>query len=101
MTIAITPSSFGKTSRGQNVTSYRITNSRGSYITLLDYGAILKEIVVPDRAGRLTDVALGYDSISGYEKNPPHMGGTIGRNCNRISSGEFSLGGKKYNLSLW
>lgn len=100
MTIAIKQSSFGKTSHGQSVTSYRITNSRGSYITLLDYGAILKDIVVPDRAGRLTDVALGYDSIGGYEKNPPHMGGTIGRNCNRISSGEFSLGGKKYNLSL-
>jgi aldose 1-epimerase len=92
--MTIEQSFFGKTSRGQNVTSYRITNSRGSYITLLDYGAVLKDIVVPDREGCLTDVALGYNYISGYEDNPPHMGATIGRNCNRISSGEFSLCGK-------
>jgi aldose 1-epimerase len=34
---------------------------------LLDYGATLQQLLIPDAAGELADVVLGYDSIAGYE----------------------------------
>ncbi len=96
----IESSSFGTTSDGSQVTEYRITNSKGAYITVIDYGAILKDVCVPDREGRLIDVALGYDNIEAYEVNPPHFGATIGRNGNRIEGGAFNLDGVDYQLAL-
>jgi len=96
----IESSSFGTTKDGSPVTAYRITNSKGAYITLIDYGAVLKDVCVPDKNGKLIDVALGYDNVAAYEVNPPHFGATIGRNGNRIEGGSFSLDGTDYQLAL-
>lgn len=95
----IETSLFGKTKKGEDVTAYRIENSKGSSITVLDYGAILKNVVVPDKDGHLTDVVLGYDHVADYEENPPHFGATIGRNGNRIAGASFSIDGKTYQLT--
>lgn len=96
----ITERPFGTTKRGEAVTAYTVSNSEGASITVLDYGAVLQSIVVPDRNGCLTDVALGYDNVAGYEDNPPHFGATIGRNGNRIEGGSFTLDGVDYQLPL-
>ena len=96
----IESSSFGVTKDGSPVTLWKISNSKGAYITVMDFGAILKDIVVPDSEGKLTDVALGYDDIASYELNPPYFGATIGRCGNRIEDGKFNLGGLDYQLPL-
>ncbi len=96
----IESSIFGTTGNGETVTAYKITNKKGAYITVLDYGAVLKDVVVPDQNGNLTDVALGYDNVAAYEENPPHFGATIGRNGNRIEGASFSLNGQDYQLEL-
>ncbi len=96
----IESSIFGKTKDGAEVTAYKITNRKGAYITVLDYGAILKDVVVPNKDGVLTDVALGYDNIASYEENPPFFGATIGRNGNRIEGATFNLNGHDYQLVL-
>lgn len=91
---------FGKTHDGKSVTAYTITNSKGAYIRVIDYGAVLQSVVVPDTEGKMTDVVLGYDNAEAYEKNSPHFGATIGRNGNRIEGGSFSLEGVDYQLAL-
>jgi aldose 1-epimerase len=96
----VTGSVFGTTAQGEEVTQYRIENSKGAYITVLDYGAVLKDIVVLDKAGSLTDVALGFDTVAEYEKNPTSFGATIGRNANRIEGATFNLDGMDYALEL-
>lgn len=96
----IESSSFGTTKDGSLVTAWKISNDRGSYIRVIDFGAILVDVVVPDKDGNLRDVALGYDNIEAYEENPPYFGATIGRCGNRIESGEFNLGGVDYQLAL-
>lgn len=96
----IETSLFGETKNKETVTAYTVTNSRGASITVLDYGAVLKNVIVPDRNGALTDVVLGYDKVEDYEVNPPHFGATIGRNGNRIEGGEFSINGQEYQLPL-
>lgn len=97
--MAITRESFGAAERGEEITRYRITNGQGAYIEILNYGAILNKVVVPDKNGKMTDVVLGFDQLQPYFKNPSYFGGTIGRNSNRIADAEFCIDGTSYRLA--
>ena len=50
---------FGSLSDGTKVTAARLENTAGASLTVLDYGATIQSICVPDREGKLTDVVLG------------------------------------------
>lgn len=91
---------FGKARDGKPVTSYSLYQDNGTFCTLLDHGATLQRLLMPDRDGRFQDVVLGYDSMDGYlsEANPYH-GAVIGRCANRIHEARFSLGDKTYELA--
>ena len=54
----VTEKLFDSLPSGEKVTAYRLENSRGAYAEVLDYGAILRVLCVPDRNGDLTDVVL-------------------------------------------
>lgn len=91
--------SFGKTEAGRAVTRYTMENGAGMRVSVLDYGSTVQSIVVPDRAGVPTEVALGYDDIAGYEAGSCYLGALPGRYANRIAGGRFTLGGRTYELS--
>ena len=91
--------SFGKLSDGRRAGLYIIRNSMGMSAALTDYGAALVSLTVPDRNGRLRDVVLGHDDVSGYEKGHGSVGATVGRVANRIGGAEFSLNGREYRLT--
>ena len=61
MSIATKP--FGQTPDGRAVTQYTLTNHNGASISVIDWGAILTSIIVPDKDGHMADVALGFDSM--------------------------------------
>ena len=90
---------FGHTKDGSAVEAYRITNSHGAYVTVLNYGAIVKDIAVPDKDGHITDVVLGYDTLDKYETNPNFFGACIGRSGNRIANSTFTIDGREYHLT--
>ena len=46
--------------------------------------------------GVLTDVVLGFKSLTPYEGDHPDFGGTIGRVGNRIAKGKFNLNGQEF-----
>lgn len=96
--MAITTRAFGTTQDGQNVTMYTLTNQSGASVSMLDLGAIVTNILVPDKSGKLTDVALGFDTLAHYEGGHGAMGDTIGRFANRIGGGCFTLDGTEYHL---
>ena len=97
--MGITKENFGATAKGEQVTLYKITNSKGMIAEIIDYGAILKALYVPDKNGKVEDVVLGFNSIIPYEQNPSFFGSTIGRNANRIGNAQFTINGKTYNLA--
>lgn len=97
--MSVTCHSFGVTRRGEAVTAWQLSNHTGASVTVLDYGATVQSLCVPDRAGRLTDVVLGYDTASAYETNDGFLGATVGRMCNRIGGAAFSINGKTYPLA--
>jgi len=98
MTIEKKP--FGKTAEGKEVTLYTLTNASGNTVQMIDYGAIVVSINVPDKTGKRVNVTAGFDSIDGYLQRHPYFGSTVGRFCNRIAKGKFTLDGKTYSLAI-
>ena len=96
MSVTVRP--FGSLSTGEEVKAYTITNDGGASCTVLDYGATVQALCVPNKDGGLTDVVLGYDTAAGYETGHGHLGGMIGRVGNRIGGARFSLNGREYKL---
>ena len=95
-----TRASFGHTADGQDVEIVTLTNSHGMRARVMNYGASLQSLLVPDRNGKLADVVLGYDTLQGYLDRRQYFGATVGRYANRIAHGKFSLDGKTYSLTL-
>ena len=97
--MAVTIAPFGRTAAGEEVLAGRIENAAGMAVTVLSYGATVQSIQVPDRAGGLRDVALGYDTLAEYEANDGYLGATVGRVGNRIGGARFWLNGQEYPLA--
>ena len=93
-------SSFGKTADGEAVTLYTLKNAKGSVLKMVDYGALVVAVEVADRDGNMANVNLGFDNLEDYLKGHPYFGATVGRYCNRIAAGKFTLEGKTYTLAV-
>lgn len=89
---------FGKNKEGKNVTIYTLENKNGMKARVMDYGANLVGLEVPDKGGKLRDVVLGYDSVEEYFDNGGFFGCTVGPNGNRIKDGKFTIDGVDYQL---
>jgi aldose 1-epimerase len=86
---------------GKPIDVFTLTNGRIE-MRAMTYGGIILSLKVPDRAGHVTDVVLGFDNPEGYLKPPPppYFGALIGRYGNRIAKGKFTLDGKTYTLAI-
>ena len=84
---------------GQPVERYTLRNAHGIELRVISYGATLTELRLPDRAGQLADVVLGFDRLEEYVEHSPYFGATIGRVANRIAGASFELAGKRYQLA--
>ncbi len=80
---------------------YTLTNANGMKVRVTNFGAIITSIVVPDRNGKLADVALGYKQVSDYTNavDKPYFGAIVGRYGNRIADGKFTLNDETYTLA--
>ncbi|UPL51216.1 galactose mutarotase [Hymenobacter sublimis] len=101
---APTSASFGKTLDGTEVQLYTLTNTHGLQVSITNYGGTVTSLLVPDKAGKLGNIVLGFDNVSGYQspeflKSGPYFGALIGRYGNRIAKGKFTLDGKEYTLA--
>ncbi len=90
---------FGKTREGVPVEQYVLTNGKMT-AKVITHGAILRELIVPDRQGKPGDVVLGFDNLEGYLAGHPFFGATAGRVANRIAKGRFTLDGVEYKLAV-
>jgi len=95
----VTKRPFGKTPDGKQVDLYTLKNDNGMTVSVMTYGAAVVNLIVKDRDGNFSDVALGYDSLDGYLKKSPYFGAIVGRYGNRIKDGKFTLDGKVYTLA--
>jgi aldose 1-epimerase len=90
---------FGKLPDGSVVKRYTLKNKNGVVAKVIEYGAILSELWVPDRNGQPGNVVAGFDHLAQYLNGHPFFGATTGRFANRIAKGRFTLEGKEYTLA--
>jgi aldose 1-epimerase len=108
--LSITSQDWGS-AHGQTVKLFTLKNGRGMTVKITNYGGVVQSIWVPDRRGRVRNVALGFSKLSDYvndfENQPwPASGGSgdtyfgaiIGRYANRIAGAQFKLNGNTYPL---
>jgi len=83
-----------------SVFQYTLTNKNGMVVKILNYGGTVTDIITPDKNGKMGNVILGYDSLSGYlQTGNPFFGSLVGRYANRIANAKFTLDGKEYTLA--
>ena len=83
-----------------SIKQYTLKNDNGMVVKVTNYGAIITSLMVPDRNGKLADVALGYNRVEDYINavNKPYFGAVVGRYGNRIAKGQFTIDGETYSL---
>jgi aldose 1-epimerase len=97
---AIPVKSFGRLPDGRETHLFTLENARGFRADISDFGGTVVNLLVPDRAGKFADVALGFDNAARYRAESPFFGALIGRYGNRIAHGRFTLDGATFSLPL-
>ena len=90
---------FGQLEDGSKVHEFRLINERGMEVSIIEYGASIRDIIVEDRNGKKENVSLGFDHLQDYVDKSPYFGCIAGRYANRIANGKFSLDGEEFQLA--
>ncbi|KAF4520144.1 hypothetical protein B566_EDAN008962 [Ephemera danica] len=98
----ITSSPFGWTkvnTKPHQCRLYTLKNRSNVSVNILDYGATIVGISLPDKNNKFADIVMGFEDVSAYVENPfnSHFGATVGRVVNRIGGASFSIAGHRYN----
>lgn len=98
--MSVVKEKFGTTKCGKDVYAYTLSNSKGMAAKVINFGANLVSLLVPDANGNLEDVVLGFDTLEGYYGNGSFFGATIGPSANRIAGACFEIDGKEYHVDV-
>ena len=90
---------FGKSPEGKTIDLFTLRNDKGMEVSVIDWGATIVSIKVPDAAGHFDDVVLGYDNAEDYVKGTAFFGAVAGRYANRIGKSRFMLDGHEYHVT--
>lgn len=90
---------FGK-AQDKPIHLYTLENNHGLSMKVMNLGAIITELHVPDHHGHTADVQLGFDRLEPYLADHPCFGAICGRVANRIREGRMTIDGKEYQLDL-
>ncbi|MCM1427481.1 MAG: galactose mutarotase [Eubacterium sp.] len=91
---------FGTAKDGKDVYAFTLKNANGMKARVINFGAVLVNLYVPDKNGNLADVVLGYDKLEDYYGNESFFGVTIGPSANRVGNARFQIGGRTYQLDI-
>ena len=89
---------MGTLDDGRCVTRWDLRAPSGAGLELMDLGATILSLQVPDRQGKLEDVVLGFDTPSEYLTSDFYFGAVIGRFANRIAGGALMIDGRRFAL---
>ncbi|XP_044748937.1 galactose mutarotase-like [Coccinella septempunctata] len=88
-----------ETGKHKPITRYTWQNENQMKVQMIDYGATVTAMEVPDKKGSIDDVVLGFSSFEQYEEKPSYyMGSTIGRVANKISNAALTIRDKTFRL---
>lgn len=87
----------------QDLKLYTLSNSRGISVEILNLGASVFNLTVPDKFGNPVNVAVGPKNkedylLEDYPEENRCFGSSVGRYAGRISYGRFSINGENFQL---
>lgn len=85
---------------GRPVHEVTLRSETGAEAKVIEWGAVLRDLVVPVVPGRTERVVLGLGSLKDYIRHSPYFGAIAGRYGNRIAQGRFRLGERVHQLTL-
>ncbi len=96
--------SSGEFINEKEIFNIELSNNKGNYVKIFNYGTIVNQFVVTNKNGVKQDIVLGFDNFLAYLNpvylaNYPYFGATIGRYANRIKNAEFNLNNTNYKLN--
>ncbi|MFI3324301.1 MAG: aldose epimerase family protein [Rikenellaceae bacterium] len=91
---------YGMTEEGEAIIAYTMRAENGSEVEVCNLGATILAVRVPDRCGKIEDIALGYPDFENMSRDCGAVGRSIGRVANRIAGGKMTIEGKEYNLAI-
>jgi len=95
---------FGKLNDGRDALLFTLSNNEVT-IKITNYGAIITQIVMPDKNGNRENIVCGFEKLSDYLSEEylgsyPYFGAIIGRFGNRIAKGNLEIDGKVYQMAI-
>ena len=90
--------SLEKQKKETQLQKYLLKNKNGMEVAVMDLGATIVSVLVPDKNGLKRDVVLGYDTPQEYQEHTCYFGAVIGRNANRIGGAKIVLDDREYPL---
>ena len=96
----VTESVYGTTKDGQEVRQFECRNAHGNKMVMITYGATMTELLMPDRNGHRENIVLTCNNLAAWEACTSYFGSSVGRYCNRIKEGKFSINGQQYTLAV-
>ncbi|WRS27457.1 aldose epimerase family protein [Oscillospiraceae bacterium MB08-C2-2] len=95
--MSVTVKPFGTMPDGREVSNYILDNG-WMQVELIDFGATIKNIWVPDKNGKKADVVLGKDCLEDFLANRAATAATIGRHANRVEGAVYEFEGKLHHM---
>ena len=89
---------------GHKVSLFTLENANGMSVKIMDYGATVTSIKMPNENGIIEEITCGFDTFesyfsAAYQSNSPYFGGTVGRYASQIKNATFTLNGATYQLA--
>lgn len=93
----MTVRAFGRIGDAE-VVEVTLRSAGGAEARIISWGAVLRDLVVPDASGQPQRVVLGLERLDDYLRHSPYFGAVVGRYANRIGRARFRLDGKTIQL---
>ena len=97
--MAVQTTVFGRLDDGEEVTKITITNDEGYQVSILTFGAIIQEFIVP-AGGQRRNIVFSSPDLRSYVGDGSYKGQVVAPYANRIAKGRFSLDGVEYQLDI-
>jgi Galactose mutarotase and related enzymes len=79
---------------------YDISTGQGLTVSVLTLGAAIQRVVLEDKKGNLTDLALGFPNADPYETGLCYAGATLAPNAGRIRNALLPVGPDLHRLTV-
>ena len=90
---------FGNMPDGREISLFILENEK-IRADVTDLGAVLVRLFTPDRAGKMADIVLGFDSGEEYLDNSHCLGATVLPSANRTANASLVIAGVEYHLPV-